>query len=125
MDKTDAVLLALYAGALHASGFADVTAHRMEMEKREFGWTLYILQMRGWIEGCVFQPPKPGSRDKLMGVLRDELTLTTVGFQRAEALAKEANPEHGETIHALLDGAFRLLENIGCGLMANFIYQWL
>lgn len=31
MDKTDALLLALYAGALHCTGFEDVTAVRMEI----------------------------------------------------------------------------------------------
>lgn len=125
LDKSDALLLALYAGTLHCTGFDDVTASRMEMEKREFGWTLYILQMRGWIAGCVFQPPKPGSKDKLMGVLRDGLMLTPEGFQHAEALAKEANPEHGGTVAALLDGAFRALEGVGCGVMANFVFRWI
>ena len=125
IEKADAILLALYAGALHGEGFSGVTAAAMETEKRDFGWALYVLQMRGWISGCVFQPPGPGDRERLMGVIRDNLQLTPEGFKRAEEMAAERAPAKGRATGLLLQGAFELLRDIGCGVMANTIYNWL
>lgn len=126
IEKHDAVLLALYAQALHGGSFSEVTRVQMEMEPGEFAWALYILQMRGMIGGCVFQPPRPASKDKIMGVLRDDLLLTPDGFNRAESLAKTAAGNDSQlTSGILLQGVWNLLANVGCGLMASAIYSWI
>lgn len=119
-EKWQMVLLALYAEAIHCGSFAEVTAGTMEMESRTFGWTLYVLQMRGLIEGCRFQPPQPGEPGQLMGVLRDGLLLTPAGFQAAEAMLGE-HQTTSERLHAV----WALLRDVGCGLMANVVYAWL
>lgn len=114
------VLLALYAEAVHCGSFAEVTAGTMDMPKGEFGWTLYILQMRGLIAGCVFQPPRPGTPGNLMGVLRSSLTLTPQGFQTAEAML-----EGEESTAGRLHAVWVLLRDMGCGVMANIVYRWI
>lgn len=119
MDKWQSTLLALYAEAIHGGSFAEVTAGALNMEKGEFGWTLYQLQMRGMIEGCKFQPPEPGSAGNLMGVIRSGLLLTPKGFETAEAMTAE------ETDAGRLNRLWSALRDVGCGVMANIIYGWL
>lgn len=121
LDRIDGLLVALYGGVMGFDGYDSITAERMEMDKLEFGWSLYILQLRGMITGCVFQPPRPGRKEKLMGVIRDNLALTPEGFRRAEELAKEAHPEHWTTRSALAEGIKTILVNVGCGVMANYV----
>ena len=62
LDDWEKTLLALYAGAVSGAGFNDVRAEELGIAPEKFGWVLYILQMRGLIEGCVFQPPHPGDQ---------------------------------------------------------------
>ena len=119
-EPWEAVLAALYAQAVHFGSFAEVTAASMEMEPRVFGWVLYILQMRGLIEGCVFQPPRPQDPQKLMGVMRDALALTPKGFDAAEALL----PGAGRTWEQLREIA-SILAQAGSGAMAAIVQRWL
>lgn len=119
MESWEKILLALYGEAIHCGSFAEVTATTMEMERREFGWTLYALQMRGLISGCVFQPPKPDAADKIMGVLRDGLMLTPQGFQAAE------NRFGAMSSTQRLHGIWELLRDTGCSVMASIIYGWI
>lgn len=119
-ESWEAVLSALYAQALHFGSFSEVTAASMEMEPRVFGWVLYILQMRGLIEGCVFQPPKPQDAQKLMGVMRDSLALTPKGFEAAEELL----PGAGRTWEKL-KGIAEILAQAGSTIMAAVITAWL
>ena len=117
MDNWELTLLALYAGAVSGMGFNDVTARWMEIPEQEFGWTLYIMQMRGVIEGCLFQPPRPGDPDQPMKVNRDALILTPKGFERAEAmLAAQSDGERLDEIYRLMK-SFRRME------MAKIIYD--
>ncbi len=126
IEKHEAVLLALYAQALHGGAFCEVTRVQMEMDANEFTWALYVLQMRGWVCGCAFQPPNPSAKERVMGVLRDALMLTPEGFSRAEALARAAVGTDGHlTSGMMLHGVWNLLSNIGCGIMANVIYSWI
>lgn len=126
IEKHEAVLLALYAQALHSGAFAEVTRVQMEMDANEFAWALYILQMRGWICGCVFQPPNPSSKERIMGVLRDALMLTPEGFSHAEALAKAAiGTDVRLPSDMMLHGVWNLMTNIGCSMMASLIYSWI
>ena len=125
LDITYAMLEALYAFTLNGDGFDALTADRMGQTPQAFGWSLYVMQLRGWIAGCKFQPPAPGSPDKLMGVIRSGLTLTEAGFKEAEALARERQPEHGRSIKRLTEGAWLILKDIGCGIMANYVSRWI
>ena len=118
-EKWEMILLALYAEAIHCGSFAEVTAGTMDMTSGEFGWMLYQLQMRGMIEGCKFQPPNPCAPGCLMGVLRDGLMLTPLGFQTAEAWLGTTSPP--ACLHAL----WEILRDAGCGVMASVIYQWI
>lgn len=115
LDKWESVLLALYASAIGGRGFRDVDSKTMEMDSNEFGWTLYVLQMRGMIEGCKFQPARPGEKGQLLGVMRDNLLLTPKGFEKAEEMLTEQNDD------GRLREARTILENVGCGIMANII----
>lgn len=119
LEKWELVLLALYGEAIHCGSFAEVTAKTMGMESGVFGWTLYVLQMRGMIEGCRFLPPNPGAPDGLMSVLRDGLMLTPQGFQMAEARLGETNSA------AILHRIWEILRDTGCGVMASILYGWL
>ncbi len=118
-DKWESVLIALYASALSGHGFNDVNAVSMGMQKGAFGWTLYILQMRGMIEGCKFQPPKQGEPDDRIGVARGALLLTPKGFEKAEEMLTEQSDS------ARLTEARSILANIGCGIMANIISRFM
>ena len=119
-EQWQLVLLALYAEAIHCGSFAEVTAGTMGISKSEFGWTLYLLQMRGLIAGCAFQPPRPNTPGNLMGVLRSNLTLTPQGFQSAEAML-----EGDESTVGRLHAVWELLRDMGCGVMANIVYRWI
>lgn len=118
-EKWQLILAALYAEAIHCGNFAEVNSGTMEMEPGEFSWTLYMMQMRGLIEGCIFQPPRPDSPGNLMGVLRDNLLLTPQGFQMAEA-ALGRGTDTGR-LHAVWD----MLRDAGCSVMAEIIYGWI
>ena len=118
-DKWESVLLALYAGAVSGHGFSDVERLSMEMSENEFGWTLYILQMRGMTEGCRFQPPRPEDREHLMGVIRSGLMLTPKGFEKAEELLTAEND--AGRLREMSD----ILLNIGCGVMANLVSKFM
>lgn len=120
LEKWQIVLLALYAEAIHCGSFAEVTSRTMGMTSGEFGWTLYSLQMRGLIAGCVFQPPHPDTPGNLMGLLRDNLMLTPEGFQTAERLL-DAEKTADQMLHAI----WCVLRDMGCGVMANIVYGWL
>lgn len=79
-------MLALYGEAISAGNFCEVNKESMDMEARVFGWTLYVLQMEGYIQGCKFQPPTLTTPGDLMGVIRSGLTLTPEGFAEAKKL---------------------------------------
>ena len=144
-EKWELILLALYAEAIHCGSFAEVTAGTMDMTSGEFGWMLYQLQNKvenpirfssrcatadgriedssaapgGMIEGCKFQPPNPCAPGCLMGVLRDGLMLTPLGFQTAEAWLGTTS------LSACLRALWEILRDAGCGVMASVIYQWI
>lgn len=119
LEKWELILLALYGEAIHCGSFAEVTAKTMGMESGEFGWTLYVLQMRELVSGCRFLPPSPSTPNGLMGVLREGLMLTPQGFQTAEARL------NGTGSIARLHGIWEILRDTGCGVMASIIYGWL
>lgn len=119
LEGWEKALLALYAEALHCGSFAEVNRVSLGMEKCEFGWTLYLLQMRGLIEGCAFQPPKPDAAGRVMGVIRDGLLLTPRGFDMAEKMLKPGRA--AEALHEI----WLLLRDAGASVMAAMIYEWL
>lgn len=119
LDDWEKTLLALYAGAVSGAGFNDVLAEELGIAPGKFGWVLYILQMRGLIEGCVFQPPHPGDQGQVMGVVRTGLMLTPRGFDRVEAML-EAQRDRGR-----LREVGRLLMDVGCSVMSDLIYGWM
>lgn len=118
MQNEEKILVALYAEAIHCGNFNEVNRTTMGMESREFGWALYILQMRGLIAGCAFQPPAPGSAENLMGVIRDALILTPEGFRRAE--------EHfcGST-ERKFHKIWGFLRDAGCQIFAEIVMRWM
>lgn len=118
-EKWQLILLALYAEVIRCGSFAEVTASVMDMGRGEFGWTMYQLQMRGHISGCVFQPPHPGAPGNLMGMIRDDLLLTPQGFQAAEAMVNR------DTDAGRLHAAWEIMRDVGCSVMASVIYGWL
>lgn len=119
-EKWETLLMALYAEALRGGSFAEVTSASMGFSKSEFGWTLYQLQMRGLIEGCVFQPPNPDSPGSIMGVIRNRLLLTPKGFQKGDEMTADA-----ERTDEKLMIVWRILRDVGCGIMANIVYSWI
>ena len=119
IDNWKLMLLALYAGAVSGRGFNEVTAMEMELSEREFNWTLYVMQMRGVIEGCVFTPPRPRDKEQLMQVGRTELMLTPKGFEKVEAmLGAQSDGER-------LDEIRRLMGAAGKTEIARIIYNWI
>lgn len=122
MEGWEKALLALYAEAVRCGSFAEVNRTTLEMEKGEFGWTLYQLQMRGMIEGCTFQPPRPEGAGRIMGVMRDNLLLTPRGFEAAEKLLTEdARGRRDRTLTEI----WTMLRDAGAGAMAAMIYSWI
>ena len=122
MEGWEKALLALYAEAVRCGSFAEVNRTTLEMEKGEFGWTLYQLQMRGMIEGCTFQPPRPEGAGCIMGVIRDNLLLTPQGFAAAETLLTEdARGRRDRTLTEI----WTMLRDAGAGAMAAMIYSWI
>lgn len=119
MDSWEKILLALYAGVISGHGFGDVDYLSMEMTKNEFGWTLYILQMRGLIEGCKFQPPRPDDKEHLIGVSRTGLLLTPKGFEKAEEMLTAEND--AGRLREVRDAMI----NIGCGIIANVLSKYM
>ena len=118
-DTEEIILKALYAEAIHHGDFNEVTAQRLDMESRDFGWALYVLQMRGLIEGCKFQPPHPSTPGAVMGVIRRNLTLTAKGFEQVENDMGVGNT--GER----LEGLWRFFRDIGVSVFAEQIWAWM
>ena len=79
-DTEEIILKALYAEALMHGDFNEVTCSYLCVEHRDFCWALYVLQMRGLIEGCVFHALGGG-----MDADRQALRLTPRGFEKIES----------------------------------------
>lgn len=118
-NDEEIILKALYAEAIHHGDFNEVTAYKLDMDKREFGWSLYVLQLRGLIEGCKFQPPNPSSPKALMGVIRDNLALTAKGFEQVES-----GMSAGDT-GAQLEMLWHFFRDIGVSVFAEQIWAWI
>ena len=119
LDKWETVLLALYASVVGGHGFNDVEHLSMGMTENEFGWTLYILQMRGMIEGCKFKPPRPDDKDHMMGVIRSGLLLTPKGFEKAEEMLQAQND--AGRLREVRD----ILLDVGSQVMANIVSKFM
>lgn len=116
-DTPDKILLALYAGVIHGSGFGDVYAGSMNVSKSEFNWSLYILQMRGLIEGCKFQPAGLCGRE--LRTQREGLLLTPKGFEKVESELESACAS--ERLHEIA----KILSADEGTRMAETICRWL
>lgn len=119
IDSWEITLIALYASAITGKGFYQVTEDRLPLRGPGLNWTLYILQMRGMIEGCEFEPPTPGDKDQIMSVERRGMLLTPKGFETAEGMLNQDCDS--ERLHK----AHELLRLARCPQMAELVYSWL
>jgi hypothetical protein len=84
LDPEEIILKMLYAEAIRHGAFYHVTAKSLGIERGEFGKALWVLQMRGLIEGCQF------SQEGVMED-RDGLLLTAKGFEKIESTLGSTN----------------------------------
>lgn len=107
MEIWQYILLALYTCPLMYRGFGDVETVVMEMDPNTFDWSLYILQMRGLISGCDFDPDVPEGY-RTIKVNREKLLLTPEGFMKAEGMleAKTSGEQLEEIKKILTESGF-------------------